>query len=91
MTSPKEDLSLPLSIKEKLADLEQKLRDQNPGFATVLQALHAETGKHPEYVYALSDEEIALIVSGYERYTKLTIDVGKVTKKQAAMLTVEDI
>ena len=91
MIDSQEKAVLPLSLQEKLASLENLLREQNPGYAGVLDWIHGETRKHPEYVYALSDEQIALIVCGYERYTKITIDVGKVSKKQAALLTADDV
>ena len=82
---------LPLSLQEKLLALEAALKEQNSGYASILDFIHGETRKHPEYVYALTDEQIATIVCGYERYTKISIDVGKVSKKQAALLTADDI
>ncbi len=91
MNNPSEIEPLPFSLREKLEDLKQKLLAQNPGYKDALNFIHAETQKHPEYVFALSDEEMQVIVSGYSRFAKIEIDVGKMTKKQAAELSEDDI
>ena len=82
---------LPFSLQEKLEALKVALLAQNPAFTSALSVIHAETKKHPEYVYALSDEQFATIVEGYSRHTQITSDGGKVSRKQAALLNEDDI
>lgn len=82
---------LPTTLKEKLASLELSLKNQNPAYESALAFIHAETHRHPEYVYMLSDEEICTIVQGYEMYTKLSIDVGKISKKQGNLLDANNV
>ncbi len=91
MSDPSEVAELPFTIKEKLASLANALKEQNNGYVNALNFIHKECLAHPEYVYALSDEEFVSIVNGYERYTKVSIDVGKLTKKSAALLSPDDI
>lgn len=87
---------LPIGVQEKLLALKDALLTQNPQYASILNTLHAETKGHPEYVYALSDEELQTIFSGYEKFSNLKILEGTpkekgVSKKVGASLSLDDI
>lgn len=82
---------LPFEVREKLLKLESLLKEQNPSYETALAELHKLTFNKPEYVYAMTDEEFATIVAGYERYTNISISVGKVSKKSGSLLTEDSV
>jgi hypothetical protein len=89
-------VEIPFTLKEKIQSLADLLLAQNPGFAAALNEIHKMTNANPEYVYALSDEQFRTIVSGYGRYTKITIDIGagskkRISKEQAAALDEDSV
>lgn len=64
-------------FKMKLAELEQQLEGQVPGFATTLRDIHRELARDVNIVTILSQKEIALIVSGLARHMDTTVVVAK--------------
>jgi len=85
------ETNLPFEIVEKLEKLKADLFSQNPNYVNALAFLQKETALHPEYVYALSDEQILLMVQGYERYTNISIKVGKLSKKSGSLLDANSV
>lgn len=83
------------TIKFKCAELQQKLQAAEPGYKNVLKEIHENIRKTPELMYALADEEIAIIVGGLQKFSGIEIAAikvkEKITKKQAANLTADDV
>jgi len=60
-------------IQEKIATLGDMLEQQLPGFPTALRDIHKQLKADEEIVTLLSEEEIAIIVSGLSKQTKVHI------------------
>lgn len=93
-TSTIEQAEIPFPLREKIASLSSALLSANPGFSTILADIHSQTKANPTYVYGLTDEEIATIISGLSRYTDVTINTGKVkglNKKQGLLLDTDSV
>jgi len=73
---------LPILLQERIQFLADALHAQNPGFVTALKDIHKMTQENAEYVYAMTDEQFRTIVDGYKRYTKIEIDVKKVSARK---------
>lgn len=60
-------------IAMEMAELEQALDAQVPGFVSILSQIHKKLRADPDVVTLLDDEEIAVIVAGLEKHTNVTI------------------
>lgn len=60
-------------IAMEMAELEQALNTQVPGFVSILSTIHKKLRADPDVVTLLDDEEIAVIVAGLEKHTNVTI------------------
>lgn len=60
-------------IAMEMAELEQALDAQVPGFISILSQIHKKLRADPDVVTLLDDEEIAVIVAGLEKHTNVTI------------------
>ena len=60
-------------IKEKLAALQDKLENSNPGIATLLRDIHQTLKKDPDTVTLLSEEECSILVRGLKKQTATEI------------------
>lgn len=60
-------------IAMEMAELEEALNAQVPGFVTILSQIHKKLRADPDVVTLLDDEEIGVIVAGLERHTNVTI------------------
>lgn len=78
----KEEITLPAAppkprkthpIAMEMAELEQALDAQVPGFVSILSQIHKKLRADPDVVTLLDDEEIAVIVAGLEKHTNVTI------------------
>ena len=79
-------------FKMKLAELEQQLNEQVPGFATTLRDIHREMATDPNVVTILSDEEISIIVQGLARHMDTTVVVAKKSSsKRTQPLTIDEL
>ena len=76
-------------IQEKIITLGDMLKQQLPAFPTVLRDIHSHLKKDEEIVTLLSEEEIAIIVSGLSRQTKVTITTA--AKKAASNKTLKNV
>ena len=82
------------AICMQIAELEQRLLEQDPQMATYLQRIHMNLLKHPELVHILKDEQRAVIIDGLLQQTGVVLTttaesaakatVGKRLKKQTA-------
>jgi hypothetical protein len=77
-------------IQIRIAELGQAIEKQMPGYKGMLQIIHRELGEHPELLYKLKDEEIAIVISGMEKFHEIEIvevkDKKTITKKQGNLL-----
>ncbi len=64
-------------FKMKLAELEQQLEDQVPGFAFTLRDIHRTLAQDANIITILSEDEISLIVKGLARQMDTTVVVAK--------------
>lgn len=73
-------------LKMALAELEQALTEKLPEFRTILRDIHSKLRQDPEVVTALSEDEIAVIVSGLVHHANVEIVAPKAIKaaKKAA-------
>lgn len=66
-------------FKMKLAELEQQLEDNVPGYAHTLRDLHREMAQDPNVVTILTEDEISIIVKGVGKHMDTTVVVAKKT------------
>ena len=82
-------------IKEKLAQLEERLESSAPGLATLLRDIHQTLKKDPDVVTLLTEEECSTIVRGLKRQTATEIATSalksKSGKKAMSKMTVNDL
>ena len=82
-------------IKEKLADLQDRLEANAPGLATLLRDIHQTLKKDPDVVTLLSEEDCAVIVQGLKKQTATEIATSalknKSGKKAMSKMTVGDL
>lgn len=57
------------AICMSIAELEQKLLEQDPGMPTYLQRIHVALLRQPELVHILKDEQRAVIIDGLMQQT----------------------
>lgn len=74
-----------LDIKEKIADLQNKLLESHPLIPSLLRTIHTQLKADPEVVTLLDESEINGIVSGLQFTTniKLVESATPKTKKKA--------
>lgn len=75
-------MNLADQVKEKIAHLEELLTSQIPSYPTALRDIHALLKKDEEIVTLLTEEEIAVIVTGLKKQTNTVINTA--AKKAAA-------
>lgn len=88
MTTPHTAISI------KILELQDALLGAHPTMPTLLRDIHANLKRDPDVVTLLSQEEVAIIVSGLSKQTQTTITTSiiKGTKgKSAKNLSVDDI
>lgn len=61
----------PLALE--MAELQQQLENNVPGFANKLRDIHVKLRNDPNIVTLLTDEEIGVIVAGLEKHTNVQI------------------
>lgn len=77
-SAPKASPTHPIAME--MAELEQALNSQVPGFHGILRDIHIKLREDPNVVTLLSDEEISVIVKGLERHANITL-TSKAAKK----------
>lgn len=82
-------------IRIKIAELEDAIEKQIPGYAALLNVIHKELGQQPELVYMLGDPAIAVLISGLERFHKVEVvevrEKKPISKKQGSLLSTDDV
>lgn len=85
---------VPFNLKEKLEGLKQSLLAGDAKFATYLEEIRQITAASPEFVYALTDEEIQSILAGMGKYQGVQIQLTERKAKDKAgtkNLTIDSI
>ena len=72
--------TLEFAIKEKVEDLKAKILAKHPNMPILLQEIHTALLQNPDQVTLLSEEEIAVIVSGLEVHTNTHLMTAAATK-----------
>lgn len=75
---------LPFELSEKLASLENLIKEKHPRMPTLLQEIHAALRQQPENVVLLNEEEISSIVEGLKIQTGVSFAQSAVSSKGAA-------
>ena len=75
---------LPFELEEKLASLDNLIKEKNPRMPTLLQEIHAALRQQPENVVLLSEEEIRTIIEGLKIQTGVAFAQSAVSSKGAA-------
>jgi hypothetical protein len=86
-------------IKIKIAELETAINTAIPGYSGILKEIHTNLKDQPELLYRLEDEQIAVIISGLEKYHNVEIVAAKsdkeakkvISKKQGSLLGADDV
>jgi len=87
-------VEIPFNLKEKLEGLKASLLGGDAKFATYLEEIRKITLTNPEFVYALSDEEIQSILAGMGKYQGIQIQLTERKPKDKAgakNLTIDSI
>ena len=89
------DIDQAFQIKEKLAQLQERLEIQAPGLATLLRDIHQTLKKDPDTVTLLTEEECSVLVRGLKKQTATEIATSalknKSGKKAMSKMTVSDL
>jgi len=87
--------SIEYQVKEKLAALEEALKEGLPNIAAILRPLHKQLKDDPDIVTTLTEEECAIIAKGLAKQTAVNITekLTKTTsrKKSLSKTTVDDL
>lgn len=75
-------------VQGKLAELQEALDEQVPGFAYILKDIHESLRADPEVVTILTDEEISVIVKGLERHAGQVVVPAKAKKASSKKFAV---
>ncbi len=83
------------AIVMSIAELEQKLLNQDPQMPTYLQRIHTSLLKHPELVHILRDEQRSVILDGLMQQTGIelatvTVSAEKRTRTKTLKSHTED-
>ncbi len=81
-------------IQENILKLESMLQAQLPEFPKLLRDIHCQLKKDDALVTLLSEEEIAIIVSGLSKQTSVVITTAAAKKakgKSVKSMTVDDL
>jgi hypothetical protein len=68
-----------------IAELEQKLLEQDPEMPTYLQRIHMNLLKHPELVHILRDEQRAVIIDGLMQQTGVVLSAVDTSKAKSTV------
>lgn len=71
--------SIYLSTQSKLQDLSSQLLTQHPNIPILLRDIHSQLKQNPEVVTLMTEEEIAVVVSGLSHQTRTHLS-GSVMK-----------
>lgn len=80
MTTP---LTPHQQISEKILSLQSALLEQHPRMPVLLQEIHRNIKNDPAVVTLLSEEELAIVISGLQKQTQ-TVIVATQAKPSAA-------
>jgi hypothetical protein len=78
-------------IAMEMAELEESLNSHVPGFVSILSTIHKKLRADPDVVTLLDDDEIAVIVSGLEKHTNVTIVAPSAVKAAKAKARKEPV
>ena len=82
-------------IKEKLAMLDDSLKENLPNMATILRDIHTQLKDDPDTVTLLSEEECNILVEGLKAKTQTVIATAALksskAKKALKKTTLEDL
>lgn len=70
-------------ITSTMAELEEALESNIPGFANILKKIHQDLAADPDVVTLLTPEQISVVVRGLERHAGIIVTPAK-AKKAAA-------
>jgi hypothetical protein len=78
------------ALEEKILQLEKSTKERLPNMVTLLKDIHAALRADPENVTLMSEEQIAIIVSGLEQQTQ-TYVVSESIKSKSPSKKLKDM
>lgn len=80
-------------LQSSILELQEALISANPGMPTMLRTIHKNLAADPAIVTLLSEDEIAIIVSGLMKHTATVIatTTKKVSSKKLAGISLDDL
>jgi len=81
-------VAIGFELKEKLAALQQAVLSRHPTMPTLLQEIHRTLKAQPENVTLMTEDEIAIVVSGLMQQTN-TVMVRQTVASKASSNTVK--
>lgn len=79
-------------ISMKIAELQEALLNAHPKLPIILRDIHQQLKQDPDIVTVLSDEDIAILVSGLKKQTLTEITASALKKKTSLKATtLEDL
>lgn len=72
------------ALKEKVEDLRDAILSKHPRMPTLLREIHTTLRAQPENVTLMSDEEIAVLVSGLKIQTQTEFSASMVKESKGA-------
>lgn len=79
--------SLPFQLKEKLASLEAAILEKHPRMPTLLHEIHTALRAQPENAILLTEEEEAVILSGLQIQTGVSLAIASTKTKSSPSAT----
>ena len=81
---------LAFEFQEKLASLQEAVLSRHPRMPTLLQEIHRTLKAQPENVTLMSEDEIAIVVSGLMQQTQTVLVKQTVSPSKAASESVKN-
>lgn len=78
-------------ISEKILSLQSALLESNPRMPVLLQEIHRAIKNDPAVVTVLTEEELAIVVSGLQRQTQTTIVATQAKPSAAAKKALKNV
>lgn len=84
------NVSVGYMLKEKVAELSQRILERHPSMPTLLQEIHKTIRQYPEQVTLMSEEEINQVVEGLKIQTGVAFATAAVKPSTAAKKTLDN-
>ncbi|PIQ02146.1 MAG: hypothetical protein COW76_01655 [Shewanella sp. CG18_big_fil_WC_8_21_14_2_50_42_11] len=86
-------MDLQEQLTAEILTLEEQLLEVSPLMPQTLRKIHTELAKNPQLIQPLTDEQIAVITKGLQKYTETEIITAKEKKRKPSLkkVTLNDL